>query len=210
MRNEMKLGISGGTFDPIHFGHLIVAEEIRQSMKLDRVVFIPSGNPPHKRGIVTESALRYTMVKEAVSTNPYFDVSDIELNRTGYSYSVDTLTQLKSLYGSETRLFFIVGADVVHELTTWKDYEKVFRLCEFVAVMRPGYDKKDFLKEAEELKKKMNAIVHVAEVPLIEISSTDIRDRIKAGRTIKYLVPACVEDYIVKNGLYAREMTGRI
>jgi len=201
-----KIGISGGTFDPIHYGHLIVAEQIRESLGLDKVIFIPSGAPPHKdNSKVTAAEHRFNMVCEAVKTNPYFEVSRIELEREGYSYTVDTMEQLNALYGEETRLFFITGADVIPELLTWKEYEKLFGLCEFIAVLRPGYKKDDFIKEIEYLKATYSAKIHTVHAPLIGISSTIIRDRVRNHKSIKYLVPEGVEDYIVKNGLYLKE-----
>ncbi|HHW48425.1 MAG TPA: nicotinate-nucleotide adenylyltransferase [Clostridiaceae bacterium] len=198
-----KIGISGGTFDPVHCGHLIAAQEIRERLKLDKVLFIPVGLPPHKKDHrVTEAEHRYNMVFEAVRSNPFFEVSRIEIDREGYTYTIDTLQYLKTVYGDDARLFFIIGADVVPELVTWRQFEEIFRLCEFVAVNRPGTQKKDFFKNVRYLKEQYSAIIHIIKLPLIEISSTDIRRRVKEGRTIKYLVPESVEKYIYENGLY--------
>lgn len=203
MSEAEKIGISGGTFDPIHFGHLIIAEEIRETMGLNKVVFIPSGNPPHKAGSrITEGGQRLRMVKSAISSNPFFEASDIEVKREGPTYTVDTLAELKAIYGAGTRLFFITGADVVHDLLSWKDYERVFALCEFVAVLRPGYGKSSFLESVKHLNKNLKAVIHTVEAPLIGISSTIIRERVGAGKSVKYLVPEDVEDYIRRNGLY--------
>ncbi len=198
-----KLGISGGTFDPIHYGHLIIAEEIREKLGLDRVLFIPSGNPPHKENAnVTNAVFRFEMVKHAVSSNPFFYASHIETDRKGHTYTIDTLKRLKEIYGDDTEFYFITGADVVRELTTWKDYEKVFKLCNFVAVLRPGYPASDFLKDVVLLKFEFGANIHEVEAPLIGISSTIIRDRVTRGVSIRYLVPGTVENYIYKKGLY--------
>jgi len=198
-----KIGISGGTFDPVHYGHLITAQEIRERLELDKVLFIPVGLPPHKKNQrVTEPEHRYNMVLEAIRSNPFFEASRIEIDRQGYTYTIDTLLSLKAVYGDDTRLFFIIGADVVPELVTWKRFEEVFKLCDFVAVNRPGSQREDFFESVRYLKERYSAIIHTIMLPLIEISATDIRDRVRNGRSIKYLVPECVEKYIYENGLY--------
>jgi len=198
-----RIGISGGTFDPIHFGHLIIAEEVRELLKLDIILFIPVGNPPHKEGLnVADAFHRFNMVKEAVKSNPFFKVSRIEVDRLGYTYTVDTLTKLKEMHGENVKLLFITGADVVRELLTWKEYERVFTMCEFAAVLRPGYEKAAIVSEVQALRDKYGAVIHIIDGPLIEISSTQIRDNVKNGRSVKYLVPDKVEKYIYENGLY--------
>jgi nicotinate-nucleotide adenylyltransferase len=204
MRNNIKrLGISGGTFDPIHYGHLIVAEDIREKLGLDRVLFIPSGKPPHKDDAkVTDASMRFEMVKRAISGNRYFEVSRIEIDRPGYTYTIDTLRELRKLYGEDTCLFFITGADVVKELLTWKECELVFQLSRFVAVLRPGHCALDFAKDIEVLKHRYGAVIHTVEAPLIGISSTIIRERMTNGFSIRYLVPESVEDFICANNLY--------
>ncbi|NMB98016.1 MAG: nicotinate-nucleotide adenylyltransferase [Clostridiaceae bacterium] len=202
-RQYRRIGISGGTFDPIHYGHLVIAEEIRETMGLDKVIFIPSSSPPHKRNLkVTQAIHRFNMVNLAIATNPYFEVSSIELEREGYSYTIDTLTQLKQVYGQYTTLFFMTGADVIPELVTWRNFENLFTLCEFVAVLRPGFKKESLLEEIEYYKKNYKAKIHVVDVPLIGISSTIIRNRVEKGKSIKYLVPESVEKYIKDNVLY--------
>lgn len=204
--NSERIGISGGTFDPIHYGHLIVAEEIRESMKLDRVVFIPTGNPPHKvSSRVTGAEHRFGMVQCAIRSNPFFEASRIEIERAGLTYTIDTLEQLMSVYKENTRLFFITGADVIPELLTWKDYRRLFSLCEFIAVLRPGYKKDEFMRKIEVLKSEYEAKIYTVNAPLIGISSTTIRERVKDGKSIKYLVPEGVEEYIRSNGLYKQE-----
>lgn len=205
MQNLYKsIGISGGTFDPIHNGHLTIAEKVRELFKLDKVLFIPTGRPPHKKGLeVSDPVHRMNMVREAVASNPFFCALDIEIARPGFTYTVDTLEQLKEMYGWNTKLFFIVGADVVFDLPSWKDHKKVFSLCEFVAVYRPGNRRKDdFFKEIQRQRQEYGAIVHVAAIPAMEISSTDIRARVREGKSIKNMVPASVERYIISNGLY--------
>lgn len=198
-----RIGISGGTFDPIHNGHLVVAQEVMERFDLDKILFIPVGIPPHKlEKKVTCAEHRYNMVLDAISTNPFFEASRIEIDRHGYTYTIDTLRYIKSLFGEDCKLYFIIGADIVSELVTWKQYEAVFKLCEFVAVNRLGTDEKEFYKEIDYLKNKYSAIFHSIKLPLFEISSTDIRERVKSHRAIKYFVPEKVEKYIYKNKLY--------
>ena len=203
MNSKIKrIGIIGGTFDPVHCGHLIIAENAREVLSLDKVLFIPSGLPPHKRNIkVTDPFHRYNMVQIAVKTNPYFEASRIELDRMGYTYTIDTLKQIKETYGP-VRILFITGADVIHDLLTWKKPEMVFTMCEFIAAMRPEYRKADFKKDIEYLKANYSAVIHTLNIPLIGISSTDIRLRVENGKSIKYLVTEGIEEYILQNGLY--------
>lgn len=201
--NEKRIGISGGTFNPIHIGHLIIAEMVRDRFGLDKVLFIPSGMPPHKNlGSVLCAEKRFYMVRRAVANNPHFIESRIEIDRGGYTYTVDTLKKLREIYGNDTSLYYIIGADVLNDLLTWKSFEEVFKICEFIAVLRPGNDVQAFNKQMEYLKNAYSARIHFIETPLIEISSTEIRERIKEGRSIKYLVPESVEEYIESNGLY--------
>lgn len=201
--NEKRIGISGGTFNPIHIGHLIIAEMVRDRFGLDKVLFIPSGMPPHKNlGSVLCAEKRFDMVRRAVANNPHFIESRIEIDRGGYTYTVDTLKKLREIYGNDTSLYYIIGADVLNDLLTWKSFEEVFKICEFIAVLRPGNDVQAFNKQMEYLKNAYSARIHFIETPLIEISSTEIRERIKEGRSIKYLVPESVEEYIESNGLY--------
>ena len=204
MQNKCsRIGIFGGTFDPIHIGHLIVAEDIRERFVLDRVLFIPSGNPPHKANYnVTPAVHRYSMVFLAVESNPFFEVSRIEMEREGYIYTVDTLAHLKELYGNKTEMFFIIGADIVWDLPKWKEPDKLFRMCEFIAALRPGCGRERLLMEIDRLRSQHQAKIIAADAPLIGISSTEIRERVKNGKSIKYFVPKGVEEYIFENGLY--------
>jgi nicotinate-nucleotide adenylyltransferase len=198
-----RIGILGGTFNPIHYGHLIIAEAVRESFGMDKVLFVPSGMPPHKSNIELSGAEhRYGMVECAIRSNPYFEASRIELDRSGYTYTVDTLISLKSRYGDNTTLYFMIGADVINELTTWKDFKNVFSLSSFIAVNRPGYDAKTVENDIERLVSQYGASIKMLEAPMIDISSSGIRERVYERRSIKYLVPGCVEDYIYKNGLY--------
>ncbi|MCX7745670.1 MAG: nicotinate-nucleotide adenylyltransferase [Clostridia bacterium] len=203
MKKYERIGISGGTFDPIHCGHLIMAEEIRQKFNLDRVIFIPTGMPPHKvTAKVTEAEHRFSMVFDAIRSNPFFKALRTEIDRKGYTYTVDTLLQLRAIFGTEVKMFFITGADVVGDLLNWKDYEKVFSLCEFIAAFRPGNKRDGFIKQIEYINNNYHTHIHTADVPLIDISSTLVRERIRNNQSIKYLVPECVEKYILDNRLY--------
>ena len=206
MRQKInKLGIFGGTFNPIHYGHLIAAEAVRERLQLDKVIFMTSGRPPHKNDEqVADAEDRYEMVKQAIASNPYFEASRIELDRKGYTYTVDTLRALKQEYGDSTRLHFIIGADIVDELTTWKEYENVFRLCDFAAVLRPGYDRTKLEADIQRLKEQYGVGIHTVTIPLIDISSTDIRERCALGRSIRYLVTDDTERFIIQHGLYGR------
>ncbi|MCX7710090.1 MAG: nicotinate-nucleotide adenylyltransferase [Clostridia bacterium] len=201
-----RIGILGGTFDPVHYGHLITAETVREAFQLDKVLFIPSGQPPHKdNSRVLPAEHRFHILKAAAGSNPFFEVSRIEIEREGYTFTVDTLSQLRNVYNPHTKIFFIIGADVVPDLVTWRNFQKVFTLCEFIAVFRPGSNKNAFSDEIHRLETEYMAKIHTAEVPLIDISSTEIRSRAKEGKTIKYLVPECVEEYIKTHGIYLKK-----
>lgn len=199
-----RLGIVGGTFDPIHFGHLITAETVRETMKLDQILFIPAGIPPHKLGNkVSESRHRYRMAILATEDNPDFAVSDLEINREGPSYTVDTVTQLNRLYGETVSLFFMIGADALLELSTWKQPEDLLASCKLIVMTRPGYQNERLLSLIESYNQKEGVQgIKLVEVPHIGISSTLIRNRVKANLSIKYLLPESVENYIVTQGLY--------
>lgn len=203
----MKIGIMGGTFNPIHNGHLVTAAEALNQFSLKKVIFIPSWDPPHKNYHEEEIAEhRYLMTVIATSSNSDFFVSRLEIDRRGKSYTIDTLKELRKIYGAETEFFFITGADAILEILTWKKTEEIISLCHMIAATRPGYN----LLKLEELKKDLslrtknnidNKIL-VMEVPALAISSTDIRNRVKNKRPIDYLVPEGVCNYILKHGLY--------
>ena len=193
----------GGTFDPIHYGHLVTAEAARVKYGLNYIIFVPSGKPPHKKERkVTESNHRYLMTLLATATNPYFEVSRIEVDKDGYTYTIDTIKKFKLEFGSDTDFYFITGADALNEIFTWKNPEELLRICKFVAAARPGYNKEELFKEIELLKENYNSKVSFVEVPSLAISSTDIRQRVKNNLPIKYLLPESVETYIYKNKLY--------
>lgn len=201
-----KIGIMGGTFNPIHHGHLVTAQEALDQFKLDRVIFIPTGDPPHKieDGLASTEA-RYLMTVIATLYNRDFFVSRIEIDRAGESYTIDTLKGLRKIYGNEAGLYFITGADAILEILTWKKTSEIVTLCKFIAATRPGHD----LSQLEDLKKQLfssgeeaSEKISIMEIPALAISSTDIRKRLKNMRSIDYLVPEGVSNYILKHGLY--------
>jgi nicotinate-nucleotide adenylyltransferase len=194
-----RLGVMGGTFDPIHHGHLLTAEEAAVQFGLDEVVFVPTGQPWMKEERdVSSPEHRYLMTVIATASNPRFFVSRLEVDREGPTYTVDTLRELKEQRGGNVDLFFVTGADAVLEIFQWKDPDEILELAHFIAATRPGYDLAGF--EAEEPSRHPN--VSVMNIPALAISSTDIRERVRDGRPIRYLVPEGVESYIEKAGLY--------
>lgn len=207
--NNMKtsrIAVMGGTFDPIHYGHLVAAEAARFEFNLDKVIFMPAGKPAHKQEKqVTDAEHRYDMTVLATATNPYFEVSRIELDRVGITYTVDTIKALKKMLGVETEIYFITGADAILEILTWYNVEELLGLCDFIAATRPGFNKKDLEQKLVELKSKYHKDIFMIEIPSLAISSTDIRDRIANGKSIKYLLPETVEKYIYQSGLYRSE-----
>lgn len=197
-----KIGIMGGTFDPIHIGHLVTAEAVRNEYSLDRVLFIPAANPPHKKDQhVTPAFHRYIMTAMATYSNPFFHVSSIEMDRPGPSYTIDTIYELRKRYGTQTEIYFITGADAIQEIPTWDRIEELLGICHFIAATRPGC-----VPSVDNIKEHFGELgeqkIHRLNTPELEISSTDIRERIKKGYSIKYIVPESVENYIIKEGLY--------
>lgn len=199
LEHPESIAIMGGTFDPIHYGHLVTAEAVRHKYNISQVIFMPTGQPPHKKDQeISHSEHRYLMSVLATATNPYFNVSRMEIDRKGTTYTIDTIKSLRELYGDETELYFITGADALHYIFTWKDTEELLKLCTFVAVTRPGYNKEKLIEAIEIIKNNYESKIHFLEVPALSISSTDIRKRVKEGRPIKYLLPESVENYIYK------------
>ena len=201
-----RIGVMGGTFDPIHNGHLVTAEEAWKQFHLDLVIFMPSGHPPHKedrKNLDPED--RYLMAVIATASNAHFKVSRMEIDRPGPSYTIDTVREMHRVYGKNTEVFFITGADAILEILTWKEPERILREATFIAATRPGYDLKkleDSLPEAEKERHATDPRVLVMEIPALAISSTDIRSRVKEGRAVNYLVPEGVSKFIEKNGFY--------
>jgi nicotinate-nucleotide adenylyltransferase len=190
-----RIGVMGGTFDPIHHGHLVAASEVAENFGLDEVVFVPTGRPWQKSE-VTRSEHRYLMTVVATASNPRFMVSRVDIDRGGPTYTVDTLRDLRDQY-QEADLFFITGADAIEQIFSWKDVEKVWDLAHFIAVSRPGHDLSIGRLPAKH--------VSLLEVPALAISSTDCRDRVRRGYPVWYLVPDGVVQYIAKHRLYTDE-----
>ena len=184
----------GGTFDPIHNGHLVAASEVADAFDLDEVVFVPTGEPWHKKPVMS-SEHRYLMTVIATAANPRFTVSRADIDRPGTTYTIDTLTQLRR-ERPDSDLFFISGADAIAQILAWKDIEKLWGMATFIGVTRPGHNL--------ELPNVEGASISLLEVPALAISSTDVRDRITANKPVWYLVPDGVVQYIAKHGLYRR------
>src|SRR5712691_8744027 len=190
----------GGTFDPIHYGHLVTAEEALVQFTLDSVLFVPTGLPWMKEHeVVSPAEDRYLMTVIATASNPLFRVSRMEVDRDGPTYTVDTLRGLKETYGAETDLFFITGADAIVEILQWKRPQELFDLAHFISATRPGYDDLDGPGAHAAADRPE---ITVMNIPALAISSTDIRARVAAGRPIRYLVPEGVKSYVEKAGLY--------
>ncbi len=189
----------GGTFDPVHYGHLVTAEEALVQFNLDKVVFMPTGVPVRKtHRTVTAAEHRYLMTVIATASNPDFEVSRLEIDRPGLTYTVDTMLALRDVHGPQAELYFITGADAVWEILTWKDSERLADVCTFIAATRPGYDLSRF--SAEDARRLR---IEFMEVPALAISSTDIRLRLEERRPVRYLLPEAVSAYIGKNSLYS-------
>ncbi len=198
----MRLGILGGTFDPIHFGHLVVAEECRARLDLAAVLFIPAGQPPHKRGrAISPAEHRVEMVRLAIADNPGFRLSRIEVEREGYSYTVDTLARLREEHGRGVELYFIVGMDALAEIMTWHAPARLVSLCRVVAVTRPGFGPFDPASLEPALPGAGERILTLP-APELRISSSELRERVAVGLPIRYQVPSAVEEYIRAHGLY--------
>lgn len=198
----MKVGIMGGTFDPIHFGHLATAESAREIFELDEVLFIPSARPPHKvEKQITPEVHRLMMTYLATQSNKFFQVSPMEFMREGLSYTLDTVEALHKKFGATTELFFIIGADSMADLYKWHKAQELVQKVHFIAAARPGVE-----VNIDELENFFGAeaMKHIHQIisPKLEISSTELRERVKAGRSIKYFLPEVVEEYILKERLY--------
>jgi len=212
-----RVGLFGGTFNPIHLGHLRGAEEIRELFNLEEIIFIPSSIPPHKvTGKVIEAGHRLEMVKLATANNPYFSISDVELLRPGKSYSIDTIRYFRE--NQQDNLFFILGGDAFVEIETWKEFQNLFSLCHFIVMARPGSQENtssspfprslipNFQYDPEK-----KAWIHVSghmlyfkEIPFLDISSTKVRELIEKGGSVRYLIPAEAEAYIQNFRLYQK------
>lgn len=197
-----RIGIMGGTFDPIHYGHLVAAEAAREAFCLEKIIFVPAGIPPHKvQEEVTPARHRYLMTLLAIMSNPYFEISRVDLERGGVTYTVDTLADLKKEF-SEAIIYFITGADAILEILSWKSPAQVMSMADFIAVTRPGYDLDQLSKTLGSFYSEFQEQIHVLEIPPVGISSTALRRRLKEGRSVRYLVPETVVTYIENRGLY--------
>jgi nicotinate-nucleotide adenylyltransferase len=199
---EFRVGVLGGTFDPIHMGHLTIAEEIMRKLGLSEVLFIPAGQPVFKQeNDVSAAEHRLEMVLLATAANPYFNVSTIELERPGPSYSVDTVEELKAGLCGGSALYLIMGFDTLSELALWKDPERLLKMCHVVGVRRPGHTDID-LRSLESALPDAGGKVMIVDAPLVDVSASDIRRRVSQGLVIRHMVPVEVEEYIVEHNLY--------
>ena len=206
-RSGLRLGIMGGAFDPIHIAHLVTAQEALYQFKLDEVVFMPSGHPPHKGRTLAPAEFRYVLTEAATSSHPRFSVSRLEIDRPGVGYTVDTLEYLVGALAPDARLFFITGADAVLDILTWKDPPRVLELSTLIAATRPGFDLSRLSAVLASLGPDLvgpgpDSRVQVMEVPGLDISSSMIRARLAAGIPVRYLVPDAVCQLIEKSGEY--------
>jgi nicotinate-nucleotide adenylyltransferase len=187
----MKIGLLGGTFNPIHTGHLILAEEAREKLFLDKIIFVPTYLPPHKDSLdIAPAADRFKMIKLAIKSNEYFSVSDIEIKRDGRSYTIDTLREFKKKFPHDD-LYFIIGSDLLKYLEEWKDLSEIIKMVSFITATRPGY-----------ALEKIPAHIKTMEIRAIDISAFQIRQKIKEGKSFRYLVPEAVHSYIIQRRLY--------
>jgi len=189
---KVRLGVMGGTFDPIHHGHLVAASEVAAAFALDEVVFVPTGQPLQKSE-VTEPEDRYLMSVIATASNPRFKVSRVDIDRAGPTFTIDTLRDLRAMY-PDAELFFITGADAIAQILSWRDVDEIWQLAHFVAVSRPGHQL--------ELPDHPEGSISTLEIPALSISSTDIRTRVANSKPVWYLVPDGVVQYIGKHRLY--------
>ena len=195
----------GGTFDPVHFGHLIVSRAVAELLRADKIILIPSAVPPHKQNqSISETLDRLCMAQLAIGDDELFEVSDCELRREGPSYTIDTVRHFKEVYGPSTELFWLIGADTLEDLVNWHKVKELVNECIIVTACRPGYVQNDlnFLYEVLADYQVMLIKDHLLATPLIEISATEIRKRVAAGLSVRYQLPEAVLDYIRKRKLY--------
>ena len=201
-----RYGIIGGTFDPIHNAHLYIAYEAKEQLKLDEVIFMPAGKQPFKaENIVTDSKLRYEMVKSAIEPFDEFSISSYEIEKGGLSFTYETLQYFKSkndVQNQEKELFFITGADCLISIEKWRDVQKIFSLATLVVFARGGISKKEMVEKKQIIEEKYNGKIIILDLKELEISSTDIRERVNKNKKIDFFVPSKVVDIIYENGLY--------
>jgi nicotinate-nucleotide adenylyltransferase len=203
--NIRRIGVLGGTFDPVHYGHLVIAEEVYTTLDLDEMVFVPTGQPPHKTDeVITPAEHRLAMLELAIASNPHFTISRVDVDRPGPSYTVDTLRLLHEQWGEETAIYFVIGGDSLEYFLTWRDAAGILeQLTHLVAVRRPGYtESEEYYDRLEARLPGIKQRLLVVEAPQFEISATGLRLRVAEGRPIKYQTPESVEQYIKDFGLY--------
>lgn len=201
----VRLGIMGGTFDPIHYGHLVCAEQVREAFKLDAIVFIPTGNPVFKRGQkIAPAEERLAMCHVAVADNPHFDASDLEIARGGDTYTIDTLHTLRAHYPENVELFFIAGSDAIATVSKWKGHEELGTLAHFVGVERPGYEL-SAEQRAQICASAPSITISFITIEALAISSSELRRRLGEGKSIRYLTPQVVVDHIMEHEFYREE-----
>lgn len=218
----MKIGIFGGTFNPIHIGHLRAAEEVRERLGLTKIIFVPAKTPPLKKAEIIEPSHRYKMMELALSGNNFFELSDIEYKREGKSFTVDTLEEIRCIY-DKADLYFILGIETFLDIPHWREPDKIIRLIDFIIISRPPFrfvelasspylevprkvlerlDKGEIESYTTKLRKDKNRKIIAIKISLIEVSGTAIRRLIRKGKSIKYMLPETVESYIISNKLY--------
>ena len=210
--NIRRIGVLGGTFDPVHYGHLVIAEEVYATLELTEMVFVPTGQPPHKtQEVITPAEHRLAMLELAIASNPHFTISRVDLDRPGPSYTVDTLRLLHKQWGEETAIYFVIGGDSLEDFLSWYDAAGILKqLTYLVAVRRPGYNEsEEYYDQLEARLPGIKQRLLVVEAPQIGISATDLRLRVAEGRPIKYQTPESVEQYIIEYGLYREKLEGR-
>lgn len=200
----MRTGIMGGTFNPVHNAHLLIAELAREEFKLDRIIFMTGGNPPHKEGAISPQH-RFNMTHIAIEGNEHFIDDDFEINRSEKSYTVNTLEYLKEKYPND-ELFFIIGEDSLEDLPKWYEPEKILEMCSLLVFPRKSHE--TLLGTLNEMQAKYGDKIFPISAPIIEMSSTDIRNRIGDSKTVKYMVPDKVLDYIKQHNLYGEQNEG--
>ncbi|WP_294372100.1 nicotinate-nucleotide adenylyltransferase [uncultured Clostridium sp.] len=198
-----RYGVIGGTFDPIHNAHLYIAYEAQKQLGLDKIIFMPAGMQPFKIGNkVTDSHLRYNMVEIAIESYEKFSVSAYEIEKKGISFTYETLEHLKNILDKDCEIFFITGADCLMSIDRWKEAERIFSLCTFVVFSRGGFQSEEIRNKKKQVEDKFNCRIIVLELKQLEISSTDIRERIKNGKRIDFFVPEKIDKFIKEHNLY--------
>ena len=198
----MKKAIFGGTFDPIHIGHIHIAYEALYSLHLDKILFMPAGNPPNKMNKeITDAHIRYGLVEKAIECESHFEISKYEINKKENSYTYETLEHFNKLH-DDIEWYFLIGGDSLMDLVNWKNVDRLLNNCKLVVYNRAGFTFEEVLREKKRVEKEFNSKITFLNMPIIDISSTNIRKSIKAGRNIEYLLPKGVENIIDKLHLY--------